>query len=367
MKKHAILSASSSHRWMECPGSIVSTIDFPDESNVYAEEGTLAHSLAEKMLLGLPYNKEDYPEEMISYCEAYKDYVFSFPFSDMRVEVLCDYNEVTGHAVIKDEKDSFGTSDCVQIDEGLVRVFDFKYGKGKQIHADENPQLLLYSIPFAGSDDRLELHIYQPRLDHVSRFETTMDSPFIKQFRERVRVSADAVVKGLNGEDVSYKAGEHCKFCKLAGCCKVQSEFLMKEVLDDFDSIDDLNDDIKPKSVECSDDEIERILTFIPMIETWCKTVFKEALKREINGANFSRFRLSKGRDGNRKWSDEDIVKLIAGPESIKEVVRSPSELEKFLPRKGNENLWNELDKQITRSEGKPTLVSVKKNLLDGF
>ena len=45
--KHAVLSASSSKQWLHCPPSARLQANFPNESSVYAEEGTWAHELCE--------------------------------------------------------------------------------------------------------------------------------------------------------------------------------------------------------------------------------------------------------------------------------------------------------------------------------
>ena len=42
---HALLSASSSKQWLNCPPSARLQENFPNESSVYAEEGTFAHSI----------------------------------------------------------------------------------------------------------------------------------------------------------------------------------------------------------------------------------------------------------------------------------------------------------------------------------
>ena len=47
MGAHALLSASSSKRWLNCPPSARLEENFPNESSAYAEEGTWAHELCE--------------------------------------------------------------------------------------------------------------------------------------------------------------------------------------------------------------------------------------------------------------------------------------------------------------------------------
>ena len=46
-RNHAILSASGAHRWLNCTPSARLEEPVPDTSSIYAEEGTLAHDLAE--------------------------------------------------------------------------------------------------------------------------------------------------------------------------------------------------------------------------------------------------------------------------------------------------------------------------------
>ena len=45
--KHARLSASSAHRWLECPPSVAATEHLPDETSIFAKEGSAAHEAAE--------------------------------------------------------------------------------------------------------------------------------------------------------------------------------------------------------------------------------------------------------------------------------------------------------------------------------
>ena len=60
---HAKLSASGAHRWLACTPSANLEEQFPDKSSEYAEEGTLAHSLAE---LILRYNNNEISKKTYS-------------------------------------------------------------------------------------------------------------------------------------------------------------------------------------------------------------------------------------------------------------------------------------------------------------
>lgn len=46
-KSHAVLSASSSHKWLVCTPSARLEEQFPNKTSEYMEEGTLAHEIAE--------------------------------------------------------------------------------------------------------------------------------------------------------------------------------------------------------------------------------------------------------------------------------------------------------------------------------
>ena len=50
--KHHNLGASSAKRWMSCPGSVKLAAQFPQGSSKFADEGSLAHALAENLIQG---------------------------------------------------------------------------------------------------------------------------------------------------------------------------------------------------------------------------------------------------------------------------------------------------------------------------
>lgn len=81
--KHAFLSASSSHRWINCPPSAALCAKEPNKSSPYAQQGTDAHSLCEhKVLAALGQASSDptesltwFDEEMADCTDQYCTYV----------------------------------------------------------------------------------------------------------------------------------------------------------------------------------------------------------------------------------------------------------------------------------------------------
>ena len=51
-RAHALLSASSSSRWLACPPSAAAAELYQDTDTEYTREGTLAHEIAEIMAKG---------------------------------------------------------------------------------------------------------------------------------------------------------------------------------------------------------------------------------------------------------------------------------------------------------------------------
>ena len=82
-KAHALLSASSSHRWLNCPPSARLSENYEDKNSDYAAEGTDAHTLCEFRLreaLGLVAedpreNLTWFNEEMDDCATGYAAYV----------------------------------------------------------------------------------------------------------------------------------------------------------------------------------------------------------------------------------------------------------------------------------------------------
>ena len=152
--KHARLSASSAHRWLECPPSVRATENIPDTTTLYAEEGTAAHEVAEykvRRYLGetdipVPNTGQFDAEEIDKYTDTYLGYVTdkvetikkSCQDALVLVEQRLDFSNYV--------PDGFGTGDLVIIADNVMQIIDLKYGKGVAVAADNNPQMMLYAL-----------------------------------------------------------------------------------------------------------------------------------------------------------------------------------------------------------------------------
>ena len=95
-RAHALLSASSAHRWLACPPSAVAAEAYPDQDTEFTREGTLAHEVAEIYANGDEVDMETATEEiaeqitreMIECAEAYRDYIQEQIKSDDAVVLL---------------------------------------------------------------------------------------------------------------------------------------------------------------------------------------------------------------------------------------------------------------------------------------
>ena len=351
MVAHAVLSASSSNRWINCPPSVRLSEKYQDEVSSYALEGTSAHALGEfkvKKLLGLDAkdpreNLSYYDEEMDDLTDGYSSYV---------MEIASNYEKPTVFVeerldLSKYVKESFGTADCIVVGDKDLHVIDLKYGQGLLVDARENPQLMLYGLGALTLFDsiydieKVILHIYQPRRCNISTHE--INTQDLYEWGESIREIAEKAYKG-EGE---FKCGEWCIFCKAKNKCRKRAEENLKLAQEEFT--------LPP---ELSDDEIEEILPKLDQLEQWTKDIKAYALERAMKGHRWKGLKLVEGRS-NRKYRDEDeVIKRVKelGFSPFEEKLLGITAMSKLLGKKVfDENITDLLEKP----KGKLTLVSV--------
>ncbi|WP_339060246.1 DUF2800 domain-containing protein [Tepidibacillus marianensis] len=353
--KHALLSASSAHKWISCPPSALLSKKFEDASSSFAQEGTDAHTLAQyklEKLLGLDTKDPTeslsfYDEEMNSHAEYYAAFV---------IEQLEKARETCADPQILIEQkldfskyvpEGYGHVDCLIISDGTLTVIDYKYGLGIKVSAERNPQMFCYALGglalFDGiyDIDNIHLIIYQPRRENISEYSISK-SELIKWAEEVLAPTAQLAIKGA-GE---YKAGEHCQFCKAKSTCRKRAEYNLELAKYDFD-----------EPVTLDNDEIAAILTKADELVSWANDVKEYALKEALNGTKFEGFKLVAGRS-NRKYTDEaavaDVV-IAAGKDPYEKKLLGITAMTALLGKKTFEDILGGL---TFKPPGKPVLVT---------
>lgn len=359
---HALLSASSAARWLNCPPSARLAAKAPDTTSAYAAEGSLAHALAELKLrkhfvepMGArTYNARlkrlqadpAWQDEMQRYTDGYLDYVkdlaMQYPQRPLvAVEQRLDYSDWV--------RDGFGTGDCVLLGGGVLQIVDLKYGKGVSVSAERNPQMMLYALGAIGryrafyGIDTVRLTIYQPRLDNISRWETTPDE-LIRWGEEVARPAADLAYQGA-GE---LRAGDWCRFCPVRARCRARCESYFA---------------LEPLSAKApdllADAEIGDALRRAQGLKGWVADLEEYALSAALAGRDIPGWKAVEGRS-TRQWDDQDAAFAALAAAGVDEALlyeRRPITLAAAEKLLGKAAFAEIASNYVLRPPGKPTLV----------
>lgn len=363
-KKHAVLSASGSHKWLKCTPSARLEEKFPNKTSDYMEEGTLAHAIAEFKVNSyfneaLPkatytrrinkFKKEKYfNAEMLAHTDTYLECIKGIAMESstrpfVAVEQTIDYSDYA--------PDGFGTADCILISENTLHVIDFKYGKGVEVSATENPQMMLYALGaikqfgFLYDIKTINMLIVQPRKDNISDFEMTKDE-LLNWGNICVKPQAQLAYMGLG----NFVQGEHCRFCRAKGACEFRAKENMKVV-----------EEIKEQKEQglLTNIEIAEILNKTDGLTEWIKDISGQALDEILKGNCVPGYKAVEGRS-NRKITDVDKAFEVLQNNDIEEALlyeRKPiglTDLEKVV---GKKKLAETIGKYIEKPKGAPTLV----------
>lgn len=362
---HAKLSASSAHRWINCPPSVRLEAQFPDDGSVYADEGTFAHWVAEAYL-----NQAINPQPTAAWkmtraalqahkywSEALHDHI-----SGYATQVLEHFNAVKqrcpdAEILLEQRLDfsrwvpgGFGTGDVVIIADGTVEVIDLKYGAGVPVSAEDNPQLRLYGLGaieaygFLYGCDQVTTTIIQPRLDSIS--SETMTAAELLAWAEETVAPIAALAEAGEGE---YQPGDHCKFCRAKAVCRARANDSMAAAKKAFTD-----------PALLTDDEIADILAKAESLIAWADDVQEYALDQAANhGKKWPGWKLVEGRS-NRKYADEDRVADWLRGKGIKDAIMYERKMLGLtaMEKAIGKSLFAKLPEGlIIKPQGKPTLV----------
>ena len=386
-EKHALLSASSASRWLTCTAAPRFEEGLPESTSTYAEEGRLAHAIAElkvlkkfTVMMGRTYTarlnklKKDalYDQEMDKTTDLYLEHLTEqamlYDSSPTVVaEVKVDFGEYV--------PEGFGTCDCVMIGGDTLSITDYKHGKGVPVSAVGNPQMRLYALGalkryapvFGDTIKQVRMTIDQPRLDSYTSDLITVEE--LRAWGESIKPIAQKAFSGL-GE---FVPGEHCRFCRGKAQCRARAN--VNTALEDFkdcvpagsvkpgEFVPQIHSYLTPGGVEVhpllSDAEIGDLLIRGQQLVQWYKDLEEYATEALLDGKPIEGWKLVAGRS-NRTFTDQDAaIKAViaAGYDEALVYDRKPktlSELEKLM---GKAEFAEKIGSYVVKPLGKPTLA----------
>ena len=367
MAAHALLSASSSKRWLTCTPSPRLEATLPEQRSKssngfsFSEEGTTAHTLAELKLRKL-YDQittkefdtgvaevkatQYYNEDFEAHVDNYVLYVRS-QIGDGDTPLFEQKTDYSDWA-----PDGFGTADVVILSKHRITVLDLKFGAGIAVSALDNPQLRLYGLgawnKFKDEFPEITEVVYtivQPRLNSI----TTDSTPLVKLLDWANYFVKPKAKKAWAGEG-DFIAGEHCGFCRAKATCRARA---------------DLNTSLAKMEFRTppllSETEVSEVLSKAQDLRTWVSDVEDWSLDQAVTKGYIPKGYKLGTTVTHRKISDPTLAAVILQNKGIPmEALYEPSKLKSLaqlekLTAKGQVVTW--LGSLIARPEGSPKLV----------
>lgn len=366
---HALLGASSSKRWLNCPPSARLGEGLPDTPSDYAAAGTLAHAIAElkvrkyiepmstrsynsqmKKLKADPHYDKGMDAATDSYLEHIKALAMSYgavqPFIALETQV--DFSDFV--------PEGFGTADCIVVAPPRMCVVDYKNGAGVLVEAEDNSQMMLYALgalktyyPIYGDSIReIHLSIVQPNAGGIREWDTTVEA--LREWGETVVKPAAALAWEGKG---NFAAGDWCRFCRARAQCSARAKQMLE-----LGGAPGAGQPID--GALYTDEQLGDILTRGRALAAWIKDLETYALSAALSGRQIGGYKVVEGR-GSRDWAggaDAAFAQLqsrgVAEAMLYEREPVSVAALEKSMGKKTFADTAGDL---VVKRPGKPALV----------
>lgn len=228
---HRKYSASNAHRILHCPGQVSYCATLPPRPDSDAsEEGTEAHELLERILLGGASDTvtTQAPREMREAVQVALDYIEGVALRQGRaLDIAVEHEYLFPQSVVPAE-DAGGHLDVALIDQTTneLWVVEYKHGAGVFVPVVGNEQLLFAATALAWrrAYARIHLVVIQPRIlwhGPVVR-EWTIDMLDVIEFQSRMERAI--AIADRCGQPDTLKPGEHCRFCPGEAMCQAREK-----------------------------------------------------------------------------------------------------------------------------------------------
>lgn len=341
---HAGAGPSGAERWMNCTMSLSASRAFletmtPNQQREFASgstaarQGTTAHAAGEakaNMMLGRisadelddilldlavsPAEGEEYDTEMDEYTDEYVDLIRTYSQERGAKHILIESRVEAAIPLTGMHDDEVymirGSVDFSALPEkkhpDLV-VGDLKYGEGKDVSVDENPQIRLYALAIlmllVNEDGELPdwikdvtYYIAQPRLGGIKKWTETIDD--LLAWRDEVL--APALTAALYGRDeggATFTPSDlACQWCPARGTCPALAEHVMTRGEELFDAIQDAEfidgPGALPDPIALDNDKLGDLLMQAKDLEKLTKSLREEAQRRLHRGEAVKNFHL---------------------------------------------------------------------------
>ena len=364
-REHALLSPSSSSRWLNCTPSARLAENAENKSSVYAEEGTLFHEICEYCLAQwnagvwepdpfgeeLPELKDDhlmnplFKQEMFKHARNYCDFVMNENYNLEKSDGACKLLLEEKVDISEYAPECFGSVDCQLVGRDTLEVIDLKYGEGVKVYAERNTQMMLYALgALKGkpSIKSIRLVIAQVRLNHFDVWEISAND--LLQWADKVLKPTAKKAFAGKGEQ---KLGDWCGFCPVKAQCRKQYE----AVVNDFDKYE------YPELL--TEDEICDLIEKIDKYKGWLESVNKFVYDEALRGHKWKGYKLVAGRS-SRVITDEEAIrqdlltKKYLEDEIFNIKLKGIGDLEKLVGKKQFSALYGQY---VKSKPGNPKLV----------